>query len=60
MSASDCEQALQRGTRLDESRPGSGLGLAIVRELAELYNGEVTLARSSLGGLEAQVVLPLA
>jgi len=60
MSASDCEQALQRGTRLDESRPGSGLGLAIVRELAELYDGEVTLARSSLGGLEAQVVLPLA
>lgn len=49
---------LQRGIRLDESTPGSGLGLAIVDDLAQLYDGRVTLGTSSLGGLQASLSLP--
>ncbi|MGB5093747.1 MAG: ATP-binding protein [Parvibaculum sp.] len=51
---------LQRGKRLDESKPGSGLGLAIVTEIAELYNGELSLSDSALGGLKAELRLPSA
>lgn len=52
--------ALLPGRRLDETIPGDGFGLAIVREIAELYNGGITLGRSSLGGLRVEVTLPLA
>lgn len=55
-----CEQALERGSRLDETTPGSGLGLAIVRELADLYGGQLSLARADLGGLRAELLLPRA
>ena len=50
--------ALARGGRLDESRPGTGLGLAIVGDLAEAHGGSLSLGRSALGGLLAEVRLP--
>jgi signal transduction histidine kinase len=50
-------EALQRGRRLDESKPGTGLGLAIVAELVQEYGGELSLGRSGLGGLAARVRL---
>jgi signal transduction histidine kinase len=49
---------LERGIRADEAAPGSGLGLAIVRDLAELYNGSISLEDSPLGGLRVRVLLP--
>lgn len=49
---------LQRGIRADEQAPGHGLGLAIVRDLAELYEGSITLADSPLGGVRAVLTLP--
>jgi signal transduction histidine kinase len=49
---------LQRGVRADEAAPGSGLGLAIVRDLAELYQGSISLNDSPLGGLRATLRLP--
>jgi signal transduction histidine kinase len=52
--------ALERGKRLDESRPGSGLGLSIVVELASIYGGELKLDESPLGGLRAILRLPCA
>lgn len=53
--------ALQPGVRLDETTAGYGLGLAIVRELAELYGGNLRLDNSAeLGGLEARLSLPRA
>jgi signal transduction histidine kinase len=51
---------LQRGVRADEAAPGSGFGLAIVRDLAELYGGEIALESAPLGGLRARLVLPQA
>ena len=53
------EAVLERGVRIDEMVPGEGIGLAIVRQMVqEAYGGQLTLARSGLGGL--QVVVSLA
>jgi len=52
------DQVLQRGVRADEAAPGSGLGLAIVRDLAQLYEGTITLDDSPMGGLHARLRLP--
>jgi len=60
LSDEDCRAVLKRGKRLDESKPGSGLGLSIVTDLASLYNGELKLDRSEIGGLRAQLILPVA
>ena len=50
--------AIERGRRLDESRPGSGLGLSIVVDLAANYGGALDLGQSPLGGLRATLRLP--
>ncbi len=54
------EMVFQIGQRLDERVPGSGLGLPIVRDLAQLYGGEIRLKDSTLGGLRAALSLPCA
>jgi len=59
MSEAECQQALQRGKRLDEQRSGSGLGLAIVTDLVTLYSGHMHLSRASTGGLKVVVELPV-
>jgi signal transduction histidine kinase len=51
-------EVLQRGVRADQQVRGSGLGLAIVSDLAELYDGSVTLETSPLGGTRARLQLP--
>ena len=58
LSPSIRDQVLQRGVRADEAAPGSGLGLAIVRDLAQLYEGTITLGDSPMGGLRASLRLP--
>lgn len=51
----------QRGARLDTGKPGTGLGLAIVRDVAEIYEGTVSLEESEdLGGLMVRLRLPAA
>ena len=60
ISAEQRHAVLARGARLDESAPGSGLGLAIVADLARLYNGDIALESSPMGGLGARLSLPLA
>jgi signal transduction histidine kinase len=50
-------EALQRGKRLDETKPGTGLGLAIVADLVKEYGGTLRLEKSPLGGLRASVEL---
>lgn len=54
------EVLTHRGRRLDESKPGSGLGLSIVSDLAQLYQGDIELGASPLGGLRVELVLPAA
>ncbi|WP_392340026.1 ATP-binding protein [Moritella marina] len=59
MSDADCQLVLDRGQRLDEQTPGHGLGLNIAAEMARMYQGKLVLQRASLGGLAAQLALPL-
>ena len=54
------KKVLQRGVKADEAAPGSGLGLAIVTDLAEVYEGSISLHESPLGGLRARLQLPSA
>ncbi|RPF72856.1 sensor histidine kinase [Aurantiacibacter spongiae] len=50
-----------RGARLDTEKPGTGLGLSIVRDVAQIYGGDVELAESEdLGGLLVRLNLPRA
>ena len=49
----------QRGVRADERMPGSGLGLSIVNELCAVHGGELNLFTSELGGLGAEICVPL-
>ncbi len=56
------EEAFKAFGRLDEARnqntKGVGLGLAIARDVARGHGGDITLSRSSLGGLRAVIRLP--
>jgi signal transduction histidine kinase len=58
LDAAARDAAIERGRRLDESRPGSGLGLSIVVDLAANYGGKLELSESPLGGLRATLRLP--
>ena len=60
LTETEMVEAVKRGRRLDEAKPGSGLGLSIVSDTAREYRGALLLSRSTLGGLKAEVVLPLA
>lgn len=60
LSEEQRQKVLARGIRADEQVPGSGLGLAIVSDLAQLYNGQLSLDNSPLGGLRVRLTLPTA
>ncbi|WP_404405368.1 ATP-binding protein [Pelagibacterium halotolerans] len=60
LSAEETEKVLRRGVRLDEKTPGSGLGLDIVKELVDVYGGDLTMAGSEMGGLKVELFLPAA
>ena len=55
--------AFQPFHRLDDARnlniEGVGLGLAIARDIIQSYGGNLTLDVSKMGGLKAQIRLPL-
>ena len=57
------EEVFKPFLRLDEARNqdygGTGLGLAIARDIARGHGGDVTLAKSPLGGLRATVRVPV-
>jgi len=60
LSKAQRKAAVQRGKRLDETKPGSGLGLSIVGDLAHLYRGDFELDISPAKGLRARLRLPAA
>lgn len=60
LTRAQATKVLRRGVRLDEKTPGSGLGLDIVKELVDVYGGSLMLKRSELGGVKAELCLPLA
>ena len=55
--AEAADALMQRGTRLDETAPGHGIGLAVVKDIAASYGGDVTIAKSDLGGARITVTL---
>jgi len=60
LTGDEIEMAMKRGARLDEATPGSGLGLSIVKDLADAYKGSLEFSRSGMGGLKAELRLPIA
>ena len=50
---------LQRGSRLDETRPGQGIGLAWANEIVSAYRGQLTLDEAPSGGLRVRVNVAL-
>jgi len=60
IAGEEFENVIRRGYKLDDAKPGHGEGLGIVKDISELYGGALLLARSGLGGLQAQLVLPSA
>lgn len=57
------EDAFRPFSRLDETRTknarGVGLGLSIARDVARAHGGDISLSKSSTGGLKASLRLPL-
>ncbi len=49
---------LERGARLDTSKPGQGIGLAVVTDIVSSYDGGVEIGISELGGAEIRLRLP--
>ena len=41
---------LERGVRADQSTPGHGIGLAIVRDIIQVYGGELAIENNATGG----------
>ncbi len=41
---------LERGVRADQSTPGHGIGLAIVRDIMQVYEGELSIENNPAGG----------
>ena len=55
---SDTESVLRLHVRGDERVPGHGVGLAVVSDLVASYQGELKLARSTMGGAQVDIGLP--
>jgi two-component system osmolarity sensor histidine kinase EnvZ len=57
------EEVFRPFYRLDDARNaqtgGTGLGLAIARDVARGHGGDIILSRSALGGLRAEITLPV-
>lgn len=52
------EDVFSRGARLDEQITGHGLGLGIVRDIVQVWDGDLQLETSASGGLAVRITLP--
>ncbi len=44
------DDVMQRGRRMDQSKPGQGIGLSVVHEIVAVYGGNIAIEHSVLGG----------
>lgn len=51
ISPHEIARILERGVRADQSIPGHGIGLAIVRDIMQVYGGELLISNNPDGGL---------
>jgi two-component system sensor histidine kinase PhoQ len=58
IAPADGQRVLQRGVRADQSVPGQGIGLAVTRDIVQVYDGEIVIGQSELGGAAVTLVLP--
>ncbi|MED5581688.1 MAG: ATP-binding protein, partial [Pseudomonadota bacterium] len=58
IAVDDRQQVVQRGQRADSQAPGQGIGLSVTAELVDLYQGELTISDSDLGGARICITLP--
>lgn len=47
----EISRILERGVRADQSTPGHGIGLAIVRDIIQVYGGELAIRNNPTSGL---------
>jgi len=52
------EAVMQRGRRMDQQMPGQGIGLSVAREIVSVYDGEIRIERSELGGARVLIRFP--
>ncbi len=50
IQSSEIVRILERGVRADQSTPGHGIGLAIVRDIIQVYGGELAIQNNPTGG----------
>jgi two-component system sensor histidine kinase PhoQ len=51
------EKVTARGVRADSTRDGQGIGLATVKDMVEIYGGELRIQTGALGGAEVSITL---
>lgn len=60
LSEGDRDRVLERFNRgHNSSKKGTGLGLSIAREAARIHRGRLDLREAQLGGLRAEITLPI-
>ncbi len=57
LSPQEMQQILTRGKRLDQNQEGQGIGLAVVKEIVDVYELDMQMSSSSLGGLGVRIRL---
>ncbi len=58
IAQSQSDLILQRGGRIDETKPGQGIGLSVVVDIIEAYKGRIVVGPSPLGGAAFKFDLP--
>ena len=58
IAASQVETILQRGGRIDQTKPGQGIGLSVVVDIIAAYQGRLQIGAGPLGGAAFSFDLP--
>lgn len=58
IQANEIARILERGARADQSIPGHGIGLAIVRDIIQVYGGDLLIEKGKASGACISIHLP--